>query len=90
MPRKKYLSNADETIAKKPLVKEAKAQPYGREKERGQAIHAAATVTTVKRRLRQPVKRTRQDIAWALDIVGIGEGPVDLSDHARGYLHGHK
>jgi hypothetical protein len=90
MPSKKYPSTAGETTAREPLVKEAKAQPYGREKEHGQAIHAAASVATVKRRLRQPVKRTRRDIAWALDIVGIGEGPVDLSDHARGYLYGHK
>ncbi|MBI4526881.1 MAG: hypothetical protein HY695_24055 [Deltaproteobacteria bacterium] len=89
---KRYSKTADDasTSVVRPAVNEAKAQPYGRRKERGQGIPAAASIATVKRRLKKPVKRTRRDIAWALDIVGIGEGPADLSQRVREYLHGDK
>lgn len=86
---KQYSGIADERSAARTTVNEAKAEPYGR-KERGQDIRTATSVATVKRRLKKPVKRTRRDIAWALDIVGIGAGPVDLSENARSYLYGHK
>jgi hypothetical protein len=71
-------------------VNGAKAKPYGRKKERGQGIRAAASIAAVKRRLKKPVKRTKRDIEWALDIAGIGEGPSDLSQRARDYLYGDK
>jgi hypothetical protein len=87
---KRYSKIADERSSVGPAVNEAKPQPYGREKQRGQEISAAASIAIVKRRLKKPVKRTRRDIAWALDIVGIGEGPADLSQRAREYLYGDK
>ena len=87
---KRYSRIAGDRSAERTTVNEAKAQPYGRKKERGQDIRAATSVATVKRRLKKSVKRTKRDIAWALDIVGIGDGPVDLSENARGYLYGHK
>jgi hypothetical protein len=71
-------------------VNETKAQPYGRQKERRQGIRAASNIATVKRRLKKPVKRSKRDIEWALGIVGIGAGPVDLSERAREYLYGNK
>jgi hypothetical protein len=39
---------------------------------------------------KKPVKRSKPDIAWALEIVGIGDGPADLSERAREYLYNHK
>lgn len=73
---KRYSRIADDKSAARPAVNEANAQPYSHKKERGQGIRAAASIATVKRRLRKPVKRTRRDIAWALDIVGIGDYAV--------------
>lgn len=87
---KRYSRTADDSRAVRPAVNEAKAEPYGRKKERGRGIRAAASIAIVKRRLKIPVKRTRRDIAWALDIVGIGEGPADLSQRVREYLYGDK
>ena len=55
-----------------------------------QKLGSAASLSIVKRRLKQPVKRTKRDIVWALGIVGIGEGPADLSQRARDYLYGSK
>lgn len=71
-------------------MNETKAQPYGRQKERQRGIRVASNIAIVKRRLKKPVKRSKRDIAWALDIVGIGAGPVDLSERAREYLYGNK
>ena len=87
---KRYSRVTDHKRVAQPSVNEAKAKPYGHKKNRGQGIRAAASVAIVKRRLKKPVKRTRRDIAWALDIVGIGEGPKDLSSRAREYLYGDK
>jgi hypothetical protein len=87
---KRYSKMADDSSAAEPAVNEAKAQPYGHEKERSQGIRRAASIATVKRRLKKPVKRTKRDIAWALEIAGIGEGPTDLSGQAREYLYGDK
>ena len=82
MARKRYPAN--------PTVNETKPHPYGREKGRGKSIRAALSLSIVKRRLKQPVKRSRRDIVWALGIVGIGEGPADLSQRGRDYLYGDK
>lgn len=82
MARKRYPAN--------PTVNETKPHPYGREKGRGKSMRVAVSLSIVKRRLKKPVKRTSRDIAWALDIVGIGDGPADLSQRAREYLYGDK
>jgi hypothetical protein len=89
MPSKRYPSTTKEASVKESTVKETKAQPYGRQQEREQGA-GAASVASVKRRLKKTVKRSKRDIAWALDIVGIGEGPADLSQRAREYLYGNK
>jgi hypothetical protein len=86
MPRKKYSGIADDRSPGRPAVNETKAQPYGRQR----GIHAASNIAIVKRRLKKPVKRSKRDIEWALGIVGIGAGPVDLSERAREYLYGNK
>lgn len=86
MPRKQYSRIADNRSAGRPGVNETKAQPYGRPR----CIRAASNIGIVKRRLKKPVKRSKRDIAWALEIVGIGAGPVDLSERAREYLYGNK
>jgi hypothetical protein len=88
MPGKKYPSTTDRPAAKE-LIKEAKAQPYGRKTERRQDSRAAS-VASVKRRLKKPIKRSDRDIEWALEIAGIGDGPADLSQRAHEYLYGYK
>jgi hypothetical protein len=50
----------------------------------------ALKIASVKRRLKKPIKRSKQEIAWALEIAGIGEGPADLSENAREYLYSDK
>jgi hypothetical protein len=44
----------------------------------------------LKEELSKPVERTPEDVAKALSIVGIGEGPRDLSRNFRKYLRGEK
>ncbi len=85
MSRKKY-SHTDESPYKQSAVREAKAHPYAREKDR-RSTQIALSVATVKRRLKKPVKRSKKEIAFALDIAGIGEGPADLSEKTREYLN---
>lgn len=82
MPRKKHSRIADDRSAGKPAVSETKAQPYGRQR----GIRVAANIAIVKRRLKKLVKRSKREIEWALGMVGIGAGPVDLSERAREHL----
>ncbi|MBC7292640.1 MAG: hypothetical protein H5T84_00795 [Thermoleophilia bacterium] len=44
----------------------------------------------LKEELSKPVERTPEEVAKALSIVGIGEGPRDLSRNFRKYLRGEK
>jgi len=86
MPSKKYPSASQESSAKASLVREAKAQPYGRGHNRRRDSQLGLSVAAVKRRLKKPVQRSKSEIAWALEIAGIGEGPRDLSNKTREYL----
>ena len=90
MQSKRYPRGGDKSADKELAVREAKAQGYAREKDRRHATHVGLNVASVKRRLKQPVKRSNRDIAWALKIAGIGEGPRDLSENAREYLYSEK
>ena len=82
MPNRKYPVGHD----KKSVVKEAKAQPYARDN----AVRVALSIASVKRKLKKPFRRSSKDIAWALEVAGIGEGPEDLSERARDYLYDDK
>jgi len=44
------------------------------------------SLAQAKKRLNKSVKRSAKEIRWALGIVGIGEGPKDLSENMRAYL----
>ena len=72
------------------MVSEATARAYTRERDRKRAAQIALSVAAVKKQIRKPVKRDKTDIAWALEIAGIGEGPADLSENAREYLYSDK
>jgi hypothetical protein len=85
MSRKRYPRVSDESVAKEPMVKEAKARVYARE-----SYKRNTAIVSVKRRLKKPIKRSKREIAWALEIAGIGEGPADLSENAREYLYNDK
>lgn len=85
MANKRYPHDA-EPADKRPVVREAKARPYGQGKEQPVAL----TIATVKRRLKKPVKRSKREIAWALEIAGIAEGPTDLSEKTRGYFYSNR
>ena len=87
MPSKKYTAVSDEHPAKRSMVSEATARAY-REKKTISSV--ASNIASVKRRLKKPVKRSKREIAWALEIAGIGEGPADLSEKTREYLHSDK
>ena len=90
MSKKRYTRVSDESAAKEPKVKEAKARVYGREKDKENAAKIALKIARVKKRLKKPIKRSKKEIAWALEIVGIGEGLADLSENTREYLYNHK
>jgi len=75
------------SIAKAPMVREAKAELYSREKNQSYGAQVGLSLSTVKKRLKKPVKRSKPEIAWALEIAGIGEGPANLSERTREYLH---
>ncbi len=71
---------------KEPMVKESSSGRYARPKTRRTLRRIGINVTELKKRLSRPVRRTEKDIAWALAIAGIGEGPEDLSENMRAYL----
>jgi hypothetical protein len=87
MSTKRYPKGSNQSAAREPAVNEARARPYGRQKEKRISAQVALTIAEVKRRLKKPIKRSKKEIAWALEIAGIGEGPVNLSANAREYLH---
>ena len=87
MPKKRYSAhNSDSRLA----VNETVPHRYGRSQKGKNAFPGAVRLAVLRKRLRKPVKRSKRDIAWALAIVGIGEGPKDLSTRAREYLDGRK
>jgi hypothetical protein len=88
MSSKRYPHDG-EPADKQPAVREAKARPYSYGKDRRSA-QVALSLATVKRRLKKAVKRSKREIAWALEIAGIGEGPADLSEKTREYLYSDK
>mgnify|MGYP001592476165 CR=1 FL=1 len=87
MSSKRYPRSSEESADKEPMAREAKAQAYGREKDRRRIAQVAVNIAAVKRRLTKPVKRSNRDVAWALKIAGIGEGPAALSENMREYLY---
>jgi len=90
MSSKRYPRAAQDSTDNEPVVREAKAQPYARERKRRNATQVTLSIASVRRRLKKPVKRSNRDIAWALEIAGIGDGPKDLSEHTRKYLYSDK
>ncbi len=90
MSRERYPRVNDESAAKEPMVKEAKARVYAREKDKRNTAKVTLTIASVKRRLKEPIKRSKREIAWALEIAGIGDGPADLSASALEYLYSDK
>ncbi len=71
---------------KEPMVKEESARRYARQKSRRSLPRIGISVSELRKKLAKPVRRTEKDIAWALGIAGIGEGPEDLSENMRAYL----
>lgn len=83
MPRKTYPKDIDRPSL---AVKEAEPKPYGRRPKSSGAVRTKVSVAALKRKIKTPAKRSERDIAWALDIAGIGAGPSDLSSRASEYL----
>ena len=90
MAIKRYRKSLDGSVRTQSAVHEAKAEVYGRQKSTLEFLRNSLSVTGLKRKLNRPVKRNRSQIAWALEIAGIGEGPKDLSKNMRDYLSSDK
>ena len=90
MKVKKYSSHEKASIEKEPIVKERDSGRYARQRSRKPTLRIGIGLAEVKRRLKRPVKGSEKDIEWALGIVGIGEGPEDLSENMRAYLRREK
>ena len=90
MATKRYWKSPDGLARTQSTVHEAKAEAYGREKSTSEFLRNSLSVTALKRKRNRPVKRNKNQIAWALGIVGIGEGPKDLSKNMRDYLSSDK
>lgn len=85
MKGKKYSSFKSYLGKKEPMVKEGGSGRYARQIPRKSSLRIGISLAEAKRRLKRPVKRSEKDIEWALGIVGIGEGPEDLSENMRAY-----
>ncbi|MBI3001625.1 MAG: hypothetical protein HYY46_24690 [Deltaproteobacteria bacterium] len=72
------------------MAKEESSRGYARQKPRPSSQRIGITLAEAKKRVGRPVKRSEKDIEWALGIVGIGEGPEDLSENMRAYLRREK
>ncbi len=48
------------------------------------------TIEEAKARIREPVRRSPESIKQALEIIGMFEGPEDLSENLHSYLYGDK
>jgi len=88
MNSKRYPKISEEPAAGRSLVNEARPKVYGRQSERRKTTGFASSMAAVKKRLKNPPKRSKTEIAWALKIAGIGEGPADLSENKGDYLYG--
>jgi hypothetical protein len=88
MNSKRYPKLSEEPAAEQSMVNEARPTIYGRQSARRKATGFASSIAAVKRRIKNPLKRSRAEIAWALEIAGIGEGPADLSANKGDYLYG--
>lgn len=89
MAIKRYRTPDDSALTQS-KIHEAKAEAYGRDKSPSEFLRNSLSVTALKRKRNRPVKRNKNQIAWALGIVGIGEGPKDLSKNMRDYLSSDK
>ena len=90
MKEKKYRSSEKASGRKEFMVKEEGSSGYAHQKPRKSSLRIGITLAEAKRRVSRPVKRSKKDIEWALGIVGIGEGPEDLSENMRAYLRREK
>ncbi|MBI2211164.1 MAG: hypothetical protein HYU47_11335 [Deltaproteobacteria bacterium] len=90
MKNRKYSSSGRARAKKEPMVKESSSSRYARQVSRKSSLRIGISLAEAKRRLKTPVKRSKRDIEWALGIVGIGEGPEDLSENMRAYLQREK
>ncbi|MBI1998386.1 MAG: hypothetical protein HYU31_05980 [Deltaproteobacteria bacterium] len=88
MSSKRYPKISEEPAAERSMVNEAKPEIYGRQSERPKATGFASSIAAVKGRIKNPLQRSKAEIAWALEIAGIGAGPVDLSENKGDYLYG--
>jgi len=89
MKGKKYLSRKGLSERNEPKVKEEGGR-YARQISYKASLSMGINLTQAKKRLSRPVKRSAKEIEWALGIVGIGEGPEDLSENMRAYLRREK
>ena len=89
MPSKRYPKLTGDSVVN-PMIREAKAEAYGRGRGQKDFLQNTLSVASLKRKLKRPVKRSKKEIAWALGIAGIGEGPADLSKNIREYLSSNK
>lgn len=87
MPRKPY---RHDVASPPPIAKEAEPRPYGRYQKSARNGHVTVSLAALKRRIKTPAKRGKRDIAWALEIAGIDDGPPDLSSRVRVYLSADK
>lgn len=89
MKAKKYSSGKEVSKKNEHLIKEDGSR-YARQMSYKSALSLGINLTQAKKRLSKPAKRTVKEIRWALGIVGIGEGPKDLSENMRAYLRREK
>ena len=90
MKGKKYSDRKPRSKVGEPMVKEGSSGAYARQKPRRSPLRVGITLAEAKKRVSRLASRSEKDIKWALKIVGIGEGPEDLSENMRAYLRREK
>jgi hypothetical protein len=84
MKATKYVSGKEVSKRNKHLIKEDGGR-YAHQMSY-KAPRVGISLAQAKKRLSKPGRRTAKEIRWALGIVGVGEGPKDLSENMRAYL----
>jgi len=89
MKAKNNVSGKGNSKRNEHLIKEDGGR-YARQMSYKAPLSVGISLTQAKKRLSKPPERTTKEIRWALGIVGIGEGPKDLSENMRVYLRREK
>lgn len=90
MKTRKYPDQSERIQKNEPRVAEHGAKYERSLPSKGTPPTFGVSVGAARKRLRRPMKRSAEQVKWALAIAGIGAGPKDLAVNMRAYLRREK